>query len=120
VSRHRFAGRLSIALLAGISILAADAAGTRASMLAMACCAKMKGDCAGVKSPDDCCRGMGHATASPPSNTPQSKSTFASPQLLGEFVSATTAADSGSTVLISIAFKRPHDPPHLHAFALLI
>jgi hypothetical protein len=34
---------------------------------------------------------------------------------------ATANFEIGSfPVFLSIAFKRPHDPPHLHAFTLLI
>src|SRR5689334_11270294 len=103
VRRHRLAVRFSLALLIGLGIIAADAASARASMMAMACCAKTHGDCAGVKSPDDCCRGMGHVSAGPASNTPQRKSRFDSPTLLAELASTTPSSDSSSTPVVPVA-----------------
>ena len=101
--------------------MVADAASARASITAMACCAKTKGDCAGVKTPDDCCRGMGHVVSGPTGSTPQRQATLDSPSLHALLVSTIIDAGVGCTpVVVSVDFKRPHDPPHLHTFALLI
>ena len=116
--RRRDTVRLAFAALVGLTIMVADVASARASITAMACCAKTKGDCAGVKTPDDCCRGMGHVDAGPTSNTPQRQPTLNAPSL--HAVLSPISDATGSTPVISVAFKRPHDPPYLHTFDLLI
>ena len=86
----------------------------------MDCCAKSDYECAGIQAPDDCCQNMGHAVRLGPTATPQSKMTAPGP-LLATVATVTVAvprrADRASS---SPAFKRPHDPPHLHPIALLI
>jgi hypothetical protein len=113
--------RIIFAVMAGLIVIG-DANAARASMLAMACCAKTHGECAGVKGPDDCCRGMGHVSADPAKTTPPNRPTvdtlsacavLPQPALAAAAIGWSSASDA-------VAFKRPHDPPHLHTFALLI
>jgi len=107
--------------LAGL-VLAGDLSSARAPLVAMACCAKTHGGCAGVKSPDTCCRGMGHVGVTPASTTPPNGPTWDAP-VMRAILAQTATGDSGvgsAQVFVCVAFKRPHDPPHLHAFTLLI
>jgi hypothetical protein len=121
VRRRGLTARFVLALVAGF-VMVGDMAAAQASMLAMACCAKTHRECAGVKSPDDCCRGMGHVGAGPVSTTPPSGPTLDTPAVHAVLAQAAIAdaAIGSSPVFVSVAFKRPHDPPHLHTFALLI
>jgi hypothetical protein len=86
---------------------------------AMMCCAKTDYSCAGMRAPDDCCRIMGHAAAH---QVPATIEKHKPPP-------TATAIPAGLSlhVFVSFArmrsvtpFTRPHDPPHLHPFALLI
>jgi hypothetical protein len=121
VQRRRLTTRIVFAVLVGLIVIG-DATAARASMLAMACCAKTHGECAGVKRPDDCCRGMGHVSADPAKTTPPSGPSLET-SCLRAVLAQPAVADSAiraCPVFDVVAFKRPHDPPHLHAFALLI
>jgi len=122
VARRPTAVRFALAALLALTVTVVDAANARASLSAMACCAKAKGACAGVKRADDCCRGMGHTAAGPTSNTPQKHSMLDAPFLYAVVVWTTTSGDARSAFdpVFSPTFKRPHDPPHLHPFSLLI
>jgi hypothetical protein len=113
--------RVAIAGLVALVISICDVAAVTAAVRVMACCAKKRGDCAGVKTPDDCCRSKGHvATVSAGTLPPTSPSTDA-PLVLDVLPAATCLAKiAWANVLVDAAFKRPHDPPHLHPVALLI
>jgi hypothetical protein len=96
-----------------------DLAELRDGAAAMACCAKTDYSCAGMRAPDDCCRSMGHAASH------QTPATIEKHQPLPTVTAI--LADLGPQVFVSLArvapitaFTRPHDPPHLHPFALLI
>jgi hypothetical protein len=85
----------------------------------MTCCAKTDYSCAGMRAPDDCCRSMGHAAAH------QVPATIEKHQPLP--TATAIPADRSLQVYVSFArvgsvtpFTRPHDPPHLHPFALLL
>src|SRR5437762_2246754 len=56
---------VACALLVMGSAAAGDAAGMLASARSHACCAASKYRCAGLKSPDDCCKRMRHTSAPP-------------------------------------------------------
>ena len=111
------AGLLAVALAAAVS----DVIALRFSMDAMACCAKAQNACARLKTPDDCCRSMGHGFSASPSTMPEA-GIFS----FGSMLAVVPALDSAVTVrrlpfaAESSTFKRPHDPPHLHPVALLI
>lgn len=121
MQRRLLRTRVTLALIVGLAVAAGDVAGARGSMTAMACCAKTHGDCAGVKAPDDCCRGMGHVVAGPTSNTPPTQPRLDYPVLHAILAWTTIHSPAASAPLfVAVNFKRPHDPPHLHAFALLI
>ena len=92
----------------------------RDSAQAMACCAKTDYACARMQAPDDCCRNMGHAAAHQVPATSERHAPSAVPIALPINVAAEVAASSRTTPPSTSAFTRPHDPPHLHSFALLI
>jgi hypothetical protein len=89
------------------------------SATAMACCKKTHGQCAGLNTPDNCCKRMGHIG---PGVSP---STLSAPPLVLPAIGnvtllpANVSSASGSPTS-GFGFKRPHDPPHLHPFSLLI
>jgi hypothetical protein len=121
VRRHRLSARFALVVLVGLACAVSDAAAAATSITAMACCAKTNGDCAGVKAPDDCCRGMGHISVGPASTMPPTGTTTAAPLSHAVLPHATgVARPSASTPVVLASFKRPHDPPHLHPVALLI
>jgi len=96
-----------------------DLAELRDGAAAMACCAKTDYSCAGMQAPDDCCRSMGHAAAHQAPSTIDKHQPLPTVTVilfeLGPQIFASTARVAQVT-----AFARPHDPPHLHPFALLI
>jgi hypothetical protein len=111
------------ALLVPSAAIADDLIRFSLSYRAAACCAKTNGDCAGLSTPDTCCQTHRQAAG-------QGLTTIA-PGLRSEL--APPAVDPASPLAVAIvgvgrrivplgpeAFKRPHDPPHLHTFSLLI
>jgi hypothetical protein len=111
---------IATVLLLVLAAAANDLAAMRASMRAHACCAKTRHACAGVKSPDDCCKRMGH-TAAPAPATTRSSDGIDAPAIVSIADHDTIAATTHPFAAVSIdSFKHPHDPPHLHTFSLLI
>jgi hypothetical protein len=111
----------SVVLLLAVALAGTGLDGFRASMKAMACCARSHGACAGVDSPDDCCRRMGHTSSSTPSAVQTTRDEVAPPALVAIMPAAsalTFLSPRHSTP--EPLFKRPHDPPHLHPIPLLI
>ncbi len=98
----------------------ADCVGEQNARAQMKCCAAMHHQC-GKDNPDDCCNEMKDAgPSSSLSTTPIAKVSV--PVTLGVVQVLATAyvrqlLDAAS---IEPAFIRPHDPPHLHTFPLLI
>jgi hypothetical protein len=111
----------AVALLLALALPASGLEALRSSLNAMACCTKTHNQCAGVRTPDDCCRGMGHTIAPSPSVAPNSRAdvSLALVPVLPTVVPAAWIAPSAGRI-VEPAFKRPHDPPHLHPVPLLI
>ena len=92
----------------------------QASATAMACCAKTDYTCARMSGPDDCCQHMGHVVPAPPAafsagfQLAQPVVAVISPLRIDVTLSRLDSHDAVP------AFKRPHDPPHLHTYSLLI
>jgi len=87
------------------------------------CCASTKGDCARLSTPDECCHTQERAISQGYTTVcPDSRPEFVSNLELG--LSAEYPRFDVQLFAItadgSLAFKRPHDPPHLHPFPLLI
>jgi hypothetical protein len=110
----------ALALFVASSVAANAFADLHAAATAMACCAKTNYDCAGMRAPDDCCEQMGHIVARTPAGTLSSATPLAVPAaiVLPAFVAAPSPASEPLTA--ESAFKRSHDPPHLHPYRLLI
>ena len=109
----------SLTLFVASSVAATAFADLHSALTAMACCAKTNYQCAGLSRPDDCCQRMGHA-AGPTVGTLSSASPLVVPAAViipGFIVAPASLFGPPST---GPAFKRPHDPPHLHPFSLLI
>jgi hypothetical protein len=114
------AGRSSSAtvLLITISLGASAVTDFQSSVAAMACCAKTDYACAGLRAPDDCCQGMGHAAGGTVAGT---LSPVHSPELVAVAISVSSRGLASSEPLSSkTALTRPHDPPHLHRYNPLI
>jgi hypothetical protein len=112
--------RSALIVLFAFAAGSSDLVALQFSMNAMACCAKAHNECARFSTPDDCCKGMGQGVAASTSTAPvagagQAVVTFA---ILP--ITETPAAIAAAVVWTSPAFKRPHDPPHLHPVPLLI
>jgi hypothetical protein len=116
-------GRLHRRLLttAGLVLLVtlSDGIALRFAVEAAECCAKSKAACARLTTPDDCCRAMGHGSGELASTKAPS-----SHELMPALVTVAAILPGPSIhILFSAgtdAFKRPHDPPHLHPIPLLI
>lgn len=89
-------------------------------MTAMACCAKTHNRCAGLRTPDSCCQRMGHTAIHNVAGT-IAKAQLSAPTMMAAVpVFVATVASGGVEPHAGLAFTRPHDPPHLHSFILLI
>ena len=109
----------SLALFVASSLAATAFADLQSALTAMACCAKTNYQCAGLSRPDDCCQRMGHA-AGPTVGTLSSASPLVVPSAVTIPAFIVAPASRFGTPSPGPAFKRPHDPPHLHPFSLLI
>jgi hypothetical protein len=109
-------------LLIPSAAVAGELAAMAASSRAMACCEAMKHGCAGIKSPDDCCQlPQASIVVVSPLNTPGVRATAsATPVAVLSSQRGDIVAMASTIETIDVQFKRPHDPPHLHLFHLLI
>jgi hypothetical protein len=115
----------SRAILVTLAVLAASLSASaftefRDANAAMRCCAKTQYACAGVGTPDDCCRKMHHTSSRVGPSIVRASlvaqdAAFVAPGLTPSF--AIVARDQ---YRVASSAARPHDPPHLHTFSLLI
>jgi hypothetical protein len=106
-------------LLAG-SLAANRLADLRSSATAMACCLKANNQCAGLSAPDDCCKRMGHTASATVAGTLPTAQPVGVPAIAIAPLSTFDASFGPASTNSDFAFKRPHDPPHLHPYSLLI
>jgi hypothetical protein len=101
------------------SVAVSSFADLRAAATAMDCCLKTAYACGGFSAPDDCCKRMGHTREATAAGTlVTALSVGPAVQAIGPEI--VPALDLPSRDLVDAVFKRPHDPPHLHTFSLLI
>ena len=109
------------ALAAPVAAVAHDLIGFALSSRAEACCAAMRGECAGLSTPDTCCQTQQFAAGPDLTSTAPG---LAHVDIAGpvSILTIDPSDELGSAGERSVqdAFKRPHDPPHLHGFPLLI
>lgn len=105
-----------IALAAGSNDLVA----AHFSMHAMACCAKAHHECAKFRTADDCCKSMGDGVGATTSILPDGRANHSGVTLAILPIVDIPDAVSAAATSPRPAFKRPHDPPHLHPVPLLI
>jgi hypothetical protein len=91
-----------------------------ASSAAMACCAQMDYSCTGMSAPDDCCQRMTHAPARAAAGTLSTAIQLVAPAgvLVPSFI-ADIGPRAGCCPRAEL-LPRPHEPPHLHSYVLLI
>jgi hypothetical protein len=87
------------------------------------CCAAAHGQCAQLSTPDECCKTQEQATSQGFTSLPNAAPIrVEAPDALS--LAMTPDVIAGVSERFSnhdvAAFKRPHDPPHLHPFPLLI
>jgi hypothetical protein len=93
----------------------------RDAIFVMECCTKAKFECAGVGTPDDCCRRMHHTSApASPSIVSPAVGVYDAAIVMPAVQPVSWCALAGATLPSLSEFKRPHDPPHLHPFSLLV
>jgi hypothetical protein len=109
--------RPGILLALALSLIASGTE-LRASAAAMACCKKTHFRCAGVKTADDCCRTIQKAAHHDAATSRRIIDGTAQPAAL--LCSAPVLHQTIRTIAHVDPFSRPHDPPHLHTFNLLI
>jgi hypothetical protein len=111
------------ALLVPVAAAASDLLQFSLSYRAAACCAETNGDCAGLSTPDTCCQTREQAAGQGLTTTaPGLRAELAPPAIDSDSPLATAIVGTARMVVpLSVgSFKRPHDPPHLHIFSLLI
>jgi hypothetical protein len=106
-------------MLVVASVAVSSLADLRAAATAMDCCLKTRYACAGLSAPDDCCKRMGHTREA------SAAGTLVTAPSVGPAVHAIGPdvlpdLDLPSRDPVDAVFTRPHDPPHLHTFSLLI
>lgn len=122
---HRAIGSVLVAflVLAVATAAWADCTGERTNAHAqMACCASGHHQCTKTRSADDCCKQMRDT------DTSALLATTAVPLVKVPVVHGviTVLSVPSANVIVTVTmpaahdFKRPHDPPHLHRFALLV
>jgi hypothetical protein len=99
----------------------ADCVDEQTAQVQMKCCAAMHHQC-GRGNADDCCNKMKDASPSSNVATPAIarvtvRSMFLAVGVLPADASAPCPTNAGS---MDVTIVRPHDPPHLHTFPLLI
>jgi hypothetical protein len=101
--------------------IVAELAYLSASSLAMACCRAASGECAGWKAPHECCETRDSRVASIAPAPLTHVRDLSAPLLRWSPVDFPIVLQPSAAIPIaSLTFKRPHDPPHLHAFSLVI
>jgi hypothetical protein len=108
---------LITALFAGNSAVCAAAASTRTHE--MACCKAGHGTCGQMASASDCCKSRQHTA---PTVAVAKQIDLAVAIALPASAPAMFAlvTESRFSAPVRGPVKRPHDPPHLHTFSLLI
>jgi hypothetical protein len=110
------------ALLVPSAVVADDLIRVSLSADAVACCAKVK-DCASLQGPDACCQTRQQAPGQGfDSSLPDSRVALFSPAVAVVLPSTAAAFQwhDAREAFAALSFKRPHDPPHLHPYNLLI
>lgn len=110
-----FAIACTLSVLLGWTV--GDLAASALSADAMACCARTHHACGGMQAPDDCCKTIRHSTALPSSTAASHHAVVLPPSSAVLFTAGAVPVRNFAAIATSV---RPHDPPHLHAFALLI
>src|SRR5262245_30946073 len=105
--------RAAAAVLLVVALAGHEAAAFAATLRAHACCARAKGSCGQMGSPDDCCSRMGHLSARPMTATATSALDLSAP-VVPFSVRVLSALPSAFVLQTNERAKRPHDPPHLH------
>jgi hypothetical protein len=118
-------GRFSKTVAVWTALLAVGSATLDLSELrdgaaAMACCAKTDYSCSGMQAPDDCCRNMGHAATHQVPATNEKQYPVSTVMAISTHIAPSMVASISRAARVTTPFTRPHDPPHLHPFALLI
>ena len=109
------------ALVAPVADASHGLIGFALSSRAEACCAAMRGECAGLSTPDTCCQTR-QVSAAPDLTTtaPVPAHSDLTLPVSAVGIGLATDCETSRDWLVREAFKRPHDPPHLHGFPLLI
>jgi hypothetical protein len=111
---------IALAILVGVGFGADEMSSMTSAAGAMACCAKTDYSCAGLSAPDTCCRRMHHAAShSTPSTAAATQGIDGTPAIVA-LPPAIVARSTSAWELLRVEFTRPHDPPHLHTYSLLI
>jgi hypothetical protein len=110
----------ALVFLLASSIAANAFADLRSSATAMACCAKTHGHCAGLNTPDNCCKRMGHIGPGISAATVSAAPQLVLPAINTVSLLSANLWSASASPSSRFGFKRPHDPPHLHPFSLLI
>jgi hypothetical protein len=120
VVSHRVSTIIAFAILAAVGFSADQMSSMTSAAAAMACCAKTDYSCAGLSAPDTCCQRMHHAAShSTPSTGAATRGIDGVPASVA-LPQANVARSTSAWELFRVEFTRPHDPPHLHTYSLLI
>jgi hypothetical protein len=87
---------------------------------AMHCCAKTQYACAGVGTPDDCCRKMHHRSSRATPSIVRQSTVGHDAAILAPPLTPFFAVVVRERFQAAFDWNHPHDPPHLHTFSLLI
>jgi len=107
-------------VLAAVALAANEMSDMVTGQAAMVCCAKTDYSCAGLSAPDTCCRRMHHASSHATPSTAAAAHSHDGLPAATLLPSAFFVGPTRGWERARLEFKRPHDPPHLHTYSLLI
>jgi hypothetical protein len=111
---------IAFAILVAVGFDADEMSSMTSAAAAMECCAKTDYSCAGLNAPDTCCQRMHHAAAHPTPSTAAARQGHDGAPAIVALPPVNVARSTSASELRRIEFTRPHDPPHLHTYSLLI
>jgi hypothetical protein len=120
VVSHQVRTIIAFAILVAVGFGADEMSSMTGAAAAMACCAKTDYSCAGFSAPDSCCQRMHHAASHPTPSTVGAAQGIDGPPAIAALQPELVVRTPSTCEIVRVEFKRPHDPPHLHTYSLLI
>jgi hypothetical protein len=117
---YRIRTFIAFAILVAVGFGADEMSSMTSAAAAMACCAKTDYSCAGLSAPDTCCQRMHHAASHSTPSTAAATQAIDGALVIAALPPTLLVRSTSAWTRVNVEFTRPHDPPHLHTYSLLI